>query len=135
MIDQRGQRRQVVCDGQRQAQGTAQDERGHLNEQRGIRLLADDGSGRTALRSGPAIGRPDPSAIIDAEPASRPEPAAASELNADAATEQAPAARPRRFRADETHTVRTSEANGGGGRAPGPLRARIALRHSRETAG
>jgi hypothetical protein len=131
MIDQRGQRRQVVCDGQRQGQGSAQDERGHSGEQRGIRLLTDDGSGRGALRSGPATGRPGPISIHDHDPAagSAPEPGVCP------ATEPGPGARPRRLRCDETHATPAVEPGGQGGRVPGPLRARIAQRHTRDTTG
>jgi hypothetical protein len=135
MVDQRGQRRQVVCDGQRQAQGTAQDERGHSGEQRSIRLLTDDGGGRAAIRSGPATGRPGPGSAVDADPAPVSGTVAVSEPATGPATEWGPDDRPRRLRCDETHAAEAAKPNGACGRGPGPLRARIALRHSRDTAG
>jgi hypothetical protein len=141
MIDQRGQRRQVGGDGQRQAQGQAQDERGHAGEQRGIRLLsADDGGGRAAGRTAPAGGRTAPAG-------GQPHPIATGEADAEtgagSAAEPAgrPAAdpgrveRPRRLRCDETHAARAVEPAATGGRVPGPLRARIAQRHSRAVSG
>jgi hypothetical protein len=125
MIDQRGQRRQVVCDGQRQAQGKAQDERGLSGEQRGIRLLTDGGSARAHLRVAPATERTGPISmaegdhgpVLDPEPSIRPAP---------------DPERPRRLRCDETHAARPVEPPVLGGRVPGPLRARIAQRHLRE---
>jgi len=127
MIDQRGQRRRVVCDGQPQAQGQAPDERGIAGEQRGIRLLSDSGAGRAPGRIAPVSGRPIPTAEgADQGPGSE------SEAGLHTTTDQGQIERPRRLRCDDTHARPPVEPRGGEGRVPGPLRARIALRHHRE---
>jgi hypothetical protein len=137
MIDQRGQRRQVGGDGQRQGQGQAQDERGLSGEQRGIRLLTDDGVGRAAGRVAPAAGRSHPLGLGDAEAdtnagrASEPESESAGRPAADHGRVE----RTRRLRCDEMHVARAVDPRTTDGRVPGPLRARIAQRHSRDTAG
>jgi hypothetical protein len=133
MIDQRGQRRQVGGDGQRQGQAQAPGERGLSGEQRGIRLLTDDGGGRAAARIAPNAGRPDPVALDGAEG----DAAAVTDTGARLESGVRPAAdperveRPRRLRCDEMHAAGTAAPPTMGGRAPGPLRARIAQRHAR----
>ncbi len=128
MIDQRGERRRVVCDGQLQAQGQAPDERGIAGEQRGIRLLADGGAARVPGRIATASGRP-----ISTVGGSEQGPGPESEADLRTTTDQGQIERPRRFRCDEPHAQPAVEPRSGEGRAPGPLRARIALRHHRET--
>jgi hypothetical protein len=133
MIDQRGQRRQVGGDGQRQAQGHGhaqgqlQGERGLSGEQRGIRLLTEDGGARLAVRIAPAAGRSHPITSGEADVGSGSEP------GVPLAAEQGRLERPRRLRCDETHVARAGEPPALGGRTPGPLRARIALRRSRDS--
>ncbi len=130
MIDQRGQRRRVVCDGQPQAQGQAPDERGIAGEQRGIRLLPDSAAGRAPGRIATVSGRPIPTAEgADQGPGSD------SEAGLRTTADQGQTERSRRLRCDDTHASPSSEPRGSDGRAPGPLRARIALRHSRDTSG
>ncbi len=129
MIDQRDQRRPVVSDGPRQAQAKAEDGRGLAGEQRAIRLLCDGGAGRAPGRIAPVCGPPAASAEADNH-GPGPEPAAPP------GGEEGTAERPRRVRYDETHATASrpvgAHPQGAEGRAPGPLRARVALRHRRD---
>jgi hypothetical protein len=137
MIDQRGQRRQVGGDGQRQGQGQAQDERGLSGEQRGIRLLADDGGARLAVRITPAAGRSQPNASGEAEGDADAGVGVdvGAELVVPPAAEPERVERPRRLRCDEMHAARPGDPRATDGRVPGPLRARIARRHARGISG
>lgn len=141
IIDQRGDRRRVVTDGNRQAQGEDEQPRAvearvstPAGEQRGIRLLPDVGPGRTPPRVGisastssaPESGRP----LRDAmEPADAPEPEAVPGADRDRVEN------PRQFRCDEAHPPRPQEPRGDESRVPGPLSARVAQRHRRSSPG
>jgi hypothetical protein len=128
MIDQRGQRRRVVCDGQPQAPGQAPDERGIAGEQRGIRLLPDSGAGRAPARVAAVSDRPIPTAEGGDQ---GPESEAGLRPTADPGQIE----RLRRLRCDDPHARPLLEPRSADARVPGPLRARIALRHHRETPG
>jgi hypothetical protein len=137
MIDQRGQRRQVGGDGQRQAQGHGhaqgqlQGERGLSGEQRGIRLLTEDGGARLAVRIAPAAGRSHPITSGEADGDADVGVNSGAESAVPPAAAQGRVERPRRVRCDEMHAAAMAAAPATGGRVPGPLRARIAQRHAR----
>jgi hypothetical protein len=131
MIDQRGHRRRVVSDGQPEAQGQAPDGRELAGEQRGIRLLPNSGAGRAPGRIAAVSGRPG-STPVSADQGLGFESESHSESDPRPAADQAQGERTRRLRCDETHASRPEQSRGAEGRVPGPLRSRIALRHSRE---
>jgi hypothetical protein len=142
-IDQRGEWRRVVTDGQGQAQtqaqgqGLRQDEPSPpsgswvspatAGQQRGIRLLSDGDVGRPAGRAVPSSGDRQASEGMDSpgqpEPDSTPGPVDASAV---------PPERGRRLRGDSTHAAQPAEPRHGDGRVRGPLSARVAQRHGRE---
>jgi hypothetical protein len=137
-IDQRGQGRRVVSDGQRQPQLQIQDRDQGQDEhprtadawgtppagtQHGIRLASGSAASRPPVPVRPIARDPDDAQGHPGDPGS---PSAEKPAGA----EQLPA---RRFRSDETHTRRPGEQHAGEGRTPGPLSRRIALRHRRPT--
>jgi hypothetical protein len=127
MIDQRGEWRRVVTDGQRQAPATAQGQAEDVHpveawgtpsapaststgEQRAIRLLPDSDAVRAPGRAG-------------GMPARNPE------ADMPMGENQGRVERTRRLRGDEAHATSPTIA---AGRAPGPLSARMALRQRRD---